>query len=207
MLFHIVNIFVSIALAVVLAVVTGYATHAVVDMVKTDGRSKSAHSILVAVSVIGWIIVAAAVISFAAMILFPEEIFASRVLRFFVNSMVYILLIATFVIGIMMAVVAVKIRSSVDYIKNKSEYTYATNAALVGLIVSGLLAIIFAGSHYYDMKKHHDPGHQRRKSALVGILSGGHGIRVDGIPEMHHKSNLFNDLSSLGLDNALSLLE
>lgn len=180
MLFHIINIVVSVCLSVVMAVVAGYASHASVDMSKNDKKSHTANSILTTVSVLGWISVVAAIVSFAGMIMFPEEIMASRWLRLVVNGMVYILLVMLLVLGILMAVAAGQIRGSSDYSANKAEYKYTVNGAVVALVVSISLAIAYIGTHVYDRYRHGSgkmPMSQKlqtpaRRQAWASLLGG-----------------------------------
>ena len=158
MLLHLTHIIFEIGLAIVLAVMSGYATHASLDLTDDDSESKTAHKVLTASSIIGWVTVAVTVASVIAMIVFPEEIMASAWLRRIASGMMYVVLFATLIVGILMAYAATLIKKSKDYSHNKQEYTFASEGAIIGLVFSGALLFGFIAMQVYDYYKHGSHG-------------------------------------------------
>lgn len=151
---HIFSLILTFAVTIILAICSGYATHAAASL----EDEKSAHSILTASSIIGWVTIALTIVTFISMIVFPEEILLNPMLRAGVTSLIYIVLFATLLVGILMAYAASVIHGSINYSDNKSEYTYATNGAIIGLVCSGSLLLLYGGikGYEYYKGKHHE---------------------------------------------------
>lgn len=149
---HIGTLIVTITMAIVLMVATGYATIANAKLIGT----KEAKSSLNIATVTGWIGATIAIAYFGAMIIFAEEILAmpwllstSTIAFFFIDAILIF-------VGIMMAYAASKIKGNKSYNKNKSEYTYCVNGAFAGLIAGGIVAVVYIGMKVYDAM--HDDG-------------------------------------------------
>ena len=200
MLLHIVHIVLEIAMSIVLAVAAGYATHASIEITDKDTSEKSAYSILIASSVIGWVTIGVAVLSFIAMIVFPEEIMASSFLRKAIGSVMYLVCFATLLIGILMFYAGELIKRGADYGENKQAYTYAAQGGMIATVMSAsvlLIYILFQAYEYYERKEH---GYVQAPGAYGGGPS---------LAERNSKSRGLGgfstaDLVSTGIDLAMS---
>lgn len=174
MLLHLTHIIFEIGLAVVLAVMAGYATHATIDLTKGDKEVDTANTLLTTSSAVGWVTVVATIISFVVMIVFPEEIMASKWLRRGVSGMMYVVLGATLIVGILMAYSASLIKKSTEYSHNKDEYKFCKQGAIIGLSFSGTLLVAYLSIQIYDYYKHgstSSPGAKKGSSALSNFSS------------------------------------
>lgn len=158
MLLHLTRIITKIALAVILAICAGYASHGAAAIKIKAGDEEAARNYMIVSAVLGWVFVVVTVLSFVAMVVFAEEIAVSRWLRLAEHSVIYMLIGGLFIVGILMAVAAQEVRNGPSYGSNKSVFKYASTAAIIGIVSSVATTLIFGGIHLYDNYKRKNDG-------------------------------------------------
>lgn len=158
MLFYLTKLLTEIVLAVLLAVCAGYASHGISSLSAKVSKEHAARNYMLVSAVLGWLFVVVTIIAFVALVAFFEEIAESRWLRRISNSLMYVLIAVLFVIGILMSVAAHEIKRGATYASNKAAYKYASTSALIALISSLTILLIFGGIHIYMIVKHGSGG-------------------------------------------------
>lgn len=163
---HIGTLLLTFAVAIVLIVQTGYSTHANIVI----SGVKDAKSLITTSTSLGWIGAVISVIYFAGVILFPEEMF-SPAFKWVTIGTFLLINLDKFVIGILLAVAARKIKSSSNYEQNKEAYSLVTTGSYIGIISSCLIAIIYLGIIFYH---HHPSSHSKSSPVSLHSTTGLH---------------------------------
>lgn len=177
-------------MTIVLAIASGYSANAAAHVKGID----KAHSILTASSIIGWVGIGISVVSFIAMLVFAEEILTIPWLRVATTIVIYFVLFATLLVGILLAYAANIIHGDDLYGSNKDPYTMALNGAVVAITMSGVLILSFLAVKAYTYYKGHHKNTQSNTYAP--------GSSMGYLSSRPSKTDRYSGLADIGISSA-----